>query len=140
MALFGIVARHGVPARATFFGDDKVDVREAPGKGRGVFATRAIECGELIELTAVLLFDARELELLNQTRLGDYLVHWPVDPVADECLPLGRICLANHSEEPNTEYHRDLDQGIIEWVALRRIESGEELTFKYHCVPWFPIR
>ncbi len=118
--------------------DSPLEIREVPGKGRGVFATQPIERGALIERTAVLAMPESELELVRQTQLSDYLFAWPLSDEIGEAIAFGRISLANHADVPNTEYRRHLNQGLMDWVALRPIAAGEELTIRYACPLWFP--
>ena len=96
-------------------------MREGP-RGRGVFATRAFEKGETVEVcpTVEISEGGGDLAdyLFESTNEGKFLV------------VLGFGMLYNHSAEPNVDYYQD-DGSTLEFVALRRIERGEELTISY---------
>ena len=47
--------------------------------GRGVFAARDIEAGEIIEICPVLVFPLSELPHMRQTMLDDYYFDWGED-------------------------------------------------------------
>lgn len=119
-----------------------IEIRESPGRGRGAFASRVIAEGEIIERAPVMTFSPAELELINQTRLTDYLFYWPPGPDGepeDEVMVLGLISMVNHSPQPNTTFVKHRDQNLVELVALRRIEAGEELVSRYRIEPWFDV-
>lgn len=104
-----------------------VVVRESPGKGRGVFATRAFERGEVVEVAPVIIVPADEHPALDDTVLSNYVFAWG-DAVA---VALGWGSLYNHAWEPNLEYRKRFAEHVIEFVAIRDIAAGEELTTNY---------
>jgi len=115
----------------------EVEIRTIDGKGRGVFAQRRFEKGEVIESDPVLVLPNDQYALLEQTTLKDYYFDWGEQACA---LPLGWSVVYNHSEHPNATTVRHLQEGFIEFVALRDIEPGEEITYRYACPPWFEVR
>ena len=116
-----------------------IEVKHSVGRGRGVFAATAIAKDSVIETSAVLPLDAREQELIAQTQVDDYLFSWddPDAPQCDQAVVLGRLSMANHGEQPNTVLRSRYAERLIDWVALRDIAAGEELTFRYRCELWF---
>ena len=54
-------------------------------------------------------------------------------------LVLGFGSLYNHSDSPNAVAIRQYDDMVIEFVAIRDIEPGEEITHRYHCPVWFKV-
>jgi SET domain-containing protein len=116
-----------------------IEIKHSLGRGRGVFAATAIPKDSIIETSAVLMLDAREQELIAQTQVDDYLFSWddPEAPQHDQAMVLGRLSMANHSEQPNTVVRRHYAERLMEWVAMRDIAAGEELTFRYRCELWF---
>ena len=54
-------------------------------------------------------------------------------------MPLGLGMLYNHSAAPNAVALRHLEQALVEFVALRDIQAGEEITHRYACPPWFEV-
>lgn len=109
-------------------------VRDVPGKGRGVFAGRNFAAGELIEREYVIILPDDQCELLEKTNLKDYYFAWGENSSA---IPLGFSLLYNHSEHPNAQTIRYLEQNIIEFIAIRDIQMGEEITYTYSCPLWF---
>jgi hypothetical protein len=96
-------------------------VRVGP-RGRGVFATRTFAEGETVEVcpTVEITQGGGDLAdyLFESTNDGYFLV------------VLGFGMLYNHSADPNIDYYQD-DSDTLDFVALRRIERGEELTISY---------
>ncbi|MFA4835435.1 MAG: SET domain-containing protein [Dehalococcoidia bacterium] len=112
-------------------------ISQVDGKGRGVFTKRRFAKGEVIELAHVIVLTEDPWELLNQTTMGDYYFSWGESACA---IALGFGSLYNHSDEPNSETVRYIDSATIEFVAIRDIEAGEEITHKYQCPVWFEVR
>jgi SET domain-containing protein len=121
---------------------DAVIIKRIKGKGRAVFARRAIAKGEVIESVPVLVMTADEYaEGLAQTPLKDYCFRWGTDKVA---LALGYGSLYNHSYRPNARYD-DVGRETKAFVAIRAIAQGEEITINYNGHPrskakvWFDV-
>lgn len=111
---------------------DAIEVRRSKGKGRGVFARRAIGEGEVIERVPILVVPAEELKRgADWTSLGPYCFLWSRHTVA---LALGYGSLYNHSYRPNARYD-DKGQRTKVFTALRDIEPGEEITVNYNGDP-----
>ena len=96
-------------------------------KGRGVFATRPIAQDELVEHAPVLVVPHDEQKLVHKTVLNDYVFGWG-DTIA---VALGYASLYNHSWDANVAYRKLLDEELVEFVARRDIDAGEELTTNY---------
>lgn len=117
-------------------------IRTVAGKGRGVFAQRLIQPGELVERAPVIVLPAKEWESLERTILFHYCYSWG----DTKALALGLGSLFNHAYQPNTLYTRNFDEQIIEYTARRLILPDEELTINYNGDPddadpvWFAVR
>ncbi len=109
---------------------DAVEVRRARGKGRGVFARRAIAEGEVMETCPVLVVSAGSIEDFT-AGIGGYVFEWGKGTLA---LALGFGSLYNHSYEPNARYE-DTGARTKLFVALRDIAAGEEITVNYNGDP-----
>ena len=96
-------------------------VREGP-RGRGVFATRTFAEGEVVEVCPTVEISE------GGGDLADYLFESTNDGMF--LVVLGFGMLYNHSAEPNLDYYQE-HASALEFVALRRIERGEELTISY---------
>lgn len=105
-----------------------LEIRHSPGRGRGVFATRAFARGEVIERAPVLVVPEDEHEHLVPTVLNSYVFGWGEGAVA-VCLGFGSIY--NHAWAPSVEYVKHLAESVIDFVALRDIAPGEELFVNY---------
>jgi uncharacterized protein len=118
-------------------------IGESGNRGRGLFATRPINCGELIEAAPVVVVPHAQVAQLDATILGDYYFVWG-DNKQDAAILLGRCSLCNHSYEPNARFVLVPAQRTIEFIALRAIAAGEEITTNYNGDPanrapiWFP--
>jgi SET domain-containing protein len=107
-----------------------VSVRDAGVMGRGVFAGRPIRKGGLVESCPVIFVTAADEERLTGTTLDRYLFAWGEGP-EQSCLVLGLGSLYNHSAAPNAVACRVEGQSRMEFIALRRIEAGEQILIDY---------
>jgi SET domain-containing protein len=118
---------------------DRLAVRSAAGKGRGVFAVRAIAPGELLETAPAIALGAADTDALVGLTLDAYYFAHPEDAEGG-LVALGLSTLVNHAESPNAEtaFTRDEAGGwTVTLRALRRIGAGEEITRRYACALWF---
>jgi SET domain-containing protein len=121
---------HSGPLRPS----DHVEVRSSPGRGRGVFATRFLAAGAMIELVPVIVIPEADRNLINPTILSHYYYRWGLDQ-RDAAIALGYASLYNHSFDPNAQYLKHPDQGTVEIIALRDIAAGAEITVNYNGDP-----
>ena len=106
----------------------------SPGKGRGIFASRRIQAGDVIEEAPVIVLPAAEIEHLERTVLQDYYFLWGADE-EDAAILLGLCSLCNHSYQPNAVFVPRPETHTIRFVALRDIAAGEEVTTNYNGNP-----
>lgn len=108
---------------------DCIEVKRSPGKGRGVFASRDIKRGEIIETVPLLLIPAKEIVGgIHNKWLGRYYYYWDKKTLA---VSLGYGSLYNHSFTPNANY-RFRGSSCLIYRALRKISKGEEILIDYH--------
>ncbi|MEM0913287.1 MAG: SET domain-containing protein [Planctomycetota bacterium] len=92
---------------------DIADVRDSPIHGKGLFAARTIDEGEVIgKIVGHLTTDD-----------GPYVL-WVTEELGMEVL--NDLRFINHSASPNAAY---FDDGEV--AALRTIQPGEEITHDY---------
>jgi len=106
-----------------------IEVKQVPGKGRGVFATVPIPEGSEVERVPVLVMPAEDV--LNGTTgalIQQYVFEWGRDTVA---LALGFGSMYNHSFTPNARYD-DVGRQTKVYTAVRDIQAGEEITINYN--------
>jgi hypothetical protein len=103
-------------------------VKRVKGKGRGVFAKRDIEEGQVIEMCPVLVFSKGEGRHLKKTNMHNYHFDWKKGGSA---LLLGFGSLYNHDDDPNAEMLHDMTKRVSDVIALRDIDAHEEITIDY---------
>ncbi|MEZ6124707.1 MAG: SET domain-containing protein [Planctomycetaceae bacterium] len=106
-----------------------IEVKQIPGKGRGVFATTFIPAGTIIEKVPMLVMPATETIFEDENNvLQHYVFEWGKGKIG---LALGYGSLYNHSFSPNARYD-DLSRSTKTYTALRDIPAGEEITINYN--------
>jgi len=117
------------PASKIYISKSKI-----PKAGRGVFAASPIKKGELIERCPVLVVKGGDVPRLKPTILKSYYFIWhkpkKIATKVGICLGFGSIY--NHSYEPNATYKKNLKEETIDFVAIRPIQRGEEITVNYN--------
>jgi hypothetical protein len=105
-----------------------------PSAGRGVFAARDYEPGEMIESCPVVVLGPRDLRLIEKTALDYYYFDWGDDQKgAGVVLGLGSIY--NHSFDPVATYEKHYLQRRMDIIARKRIVTGDEITINYNYDP-----
>jgi SET domain-containing protein len=107
----------------------KCQVKKSPIHGYGVFATRELLPGEIIE----------ECRLLQPALDDPALYDYYFDMQGERSLALGNGSLYNHSNEPNGTYMADKETLICTFTATRHIQAGEEILVSYGN-DWFSSR
>ncbi|MBK8558042.1 MAG: SET domain-containing protein-lysine N-methyltransferase [Lewinellaceae bacterium] len=102
--------------------------------GKGVFAARDIEAGEIVEICPVILFGKDQLPHVRQTVLDDYYFDWGDDETIF-AFALGYGSLYNHSYEPNAEYGMDFEAETIDIYCIKDIAAGGEILINYNGIP-----
>ncbi|MBD8900437.1 SET domain-containing protein-lysine N-methyltransferase [Rhodanobacter sp. DHG33] len=101
-------------------------------KGRGIFATRAILAGEIVEICPVVLVHADWEEMPKQVQR--IVFDWgrlTKGPCAS-CIALGWGSIYNHGNPANIRYSAEKDSLSMVFTAARDIALGEELTINYN--------
>ena len=101
-------------------------VNATADKGRGVFALRDISAGEVVIRSRPVRVCPERTRLTIQT---DFDVHVEVDEPG---------IFTNHSCDPNTGL-RNNELGAYDFVALRDIKQGEEITWDYETTEFILI-
>jgi len=120
-----------------------LEVRKTQNRGLGVFATQNFRLGDLIECARVLVVPRNEILIsLSNSVMRNYVFMW------GERLgvPTGYGPFYNHSYQPNAHHVKHLDLGQIEYIAIKNILAGEEITINYGGSPdctdsmWFDVQ
>ena len=110
--------------------NDRLEIRNDPQKGRGIFAGAPIAAGTLIEAAPVIIVPASQLKLLDQTILHDYYFEWDGAPGGEGsgAVALGLVALCNHSRRPRARVRRNLAQGTLDLGRAPADAPGDEVT------------
>ena len=101
-----------------------------PHGGRGVFASKVIKKGELIERCPYIDIPSHELDHITQSFLVTYIFFYGEDK-SRLLLVLGFGSMYNHSHFPNATYEINDDEGVMDFTATQDIKMDEEVTFDY---------
>lgn len=108
----------------------KVEVKDSPGKGLGVFATNYILAGEVIEECHLVTLPIPNGEPSDM--LIDYRFNWPQDSETQEqVIPFGNGCIYNHSDNNNAIWRDHPRYKAFQFVAVKDIYPGEEIYTYY---------
>jgi len=116
--------------------DEFVEVKKASGKkGKGAFARRFIRKDKIIEISHVIQIPNDEYERIKETILDNYTFIWDDPKNKGEfrmafAITIFQFC--NHSYDPNVIYQFDYEKETIEFITLKNIEEGQELTINYN--------
>ena len=101
-------------------------------RGRGVYATRDIEPGEVVEVCPVLFVPGSFGEL--STELQRAVFAWgPLTGGGDEyVVSLGYGGIYNHANPANLHYFADAQQRCLLFAAAVAIPSGAEMTINFN--------
>ena len=121
----------------------RMDVIE--GHGRGMFASRKFVKGELIERAPIVAINEKKWPNAAKTILSDYAFDWG-EKDEHAAIALGYISIYNHSYSPNAQLEQMLDELMMEIIAIKDIQEGEQITINYNGDPakqdplWFTQR
>ena len=107
-------------------------VTTIPGRGLGLTACSIIDPHTKIDDCFTWELPKRDIKHVTETVLnGNYFDH-PLNSQRG-LVAIGHISLINHDPEPNCEWRmvQVHDRWMIETWSIRRLSSGEELTFDY---------
>ncbi len=106
-------------------------VKNARGKGRGVFTTKAIKKGAIVEICPTVPLSIKDGKKVMETILGHYAFEWGKNG-REAAIALGYGSIYNHSATPNITYDHKEKKNQIVFTAIRNIRAGEELLSNYH--------
>ena len=112
------------PTQKVYLADSAIDNAD-----RGIFALQKISKDELIESCPIIFLTETDYSVVKQTSLLKY--YFLNEPENRSAIALGYGSLYNHSYEPNATYKKRLDEGFIDFYAIRNIEIDEEITVNY---------
>lgn len=110
--------------------NDYLFVSNAGHKGRGVFTSKLLKKGELIEICPVIEVSFKDHQGLIGNILENYTFVWNTKKKSAAIL-LGFGSLYNHTTNPNADYTKKLKEGVMVFKATKTIKKGEEITINY---------
>ena len=110
----------------------EAEIREVPGKGRGVFAKKKYERDELIERAPTFTCDVSLIEDLYRFNDGRTIFHdYVFCNMGIAHVGMGWSSIYNHSSDNSAHWKVFNDENTVEIRARRTIEPGEEITILY---------
>jgi uncharacterized protein len=106
-------------------------IADSSSRGRGVFSSEPLPVGTIIEIAPVIVMNAADRVLLDQTLLHDYIFLWGGDETQC-CIALGYASIYNHDYRSNAEYEMDFDAYTIRIKTVRKIKKWEEIFINYN--------
>lgn len=110
------------PSSKVYLSNSKI-----PNSGKGVFASKDIKEGEIIEIAPILILEFSDFIDTRWNLLFEYYF-WMDDYVA---LALGFASLYNHSKNANCKYELNRDNKTITFTAIKNIKKNCEIYFNY---------
>lgn len=111
-----------------------LEVKPTRKCGRGLFATRKIKKGEIVEISPVIELEAADSKY---TWLNCYVFGWTNDRT--HVLALGLGSLFNHSCRPNVTYNPVFSNQTLIFVASRDILKGHQCFINYGYDPKYGL-
>ena len=111
------------------------EIRLLPVKGRCVFAKQDFARDSVLERAPIIEIPQEDWQIIQKTCLHNYAFGWGPDQ-DQAAIALGWGSLFSHSYEPNAFYRKNLQEQMIEFIALRDIRAGEEITVNYSGHPY----
>ncbi len=109
-------------------------IASSPKRGRGVFTTKNLKEGTILETSPVIVLSEEERKAIEGTLLYHYIFEWGKDK-KKAAVALGYVSLYNHSYDANCEYEMDYGKKLMTIKTVRDIKKGEELYINYNAVP-----
>ncbi len=108
----------------------------SPEKGRGIFVTRDLPEGAIVEVSPVAIVPHEHgfPKSVEPTVLHHYLLYWTEEA---DAIGFGYLMLYNHAEHPTASFTTDYDSHCKIVRTRRAVKAGEELTIDYDMPLWF---
>lgn len=116
--------------RLAYSGKIYIDESTISGAGRGVFAAVDIKKGDIIERCPVIELPLQDAPGVNMSDLVNYIYYLGKNKER-LVLALGFGSIYNHSTTPNAIYIDVRKENVLEFMSLRIIKKGEEITVDY---------
>jgi len=112
------------------FISNKIEVKNSPINGMGVFAKAKINKGEVIENCHFTILNKKFSEL--DKKLQEYVFSWPKQEYgAKSAVVWGFGSIYNHSRQNNADWLTDEKNNLFTFFAIKDIFEGEEICTNY---------
>lgn len=108
-----------------------LEVKKAGAMGRGLFATKNIKKGTVIEQSPTIRLSPADDYFVDKTILQYYKYGTPNDYSGDSFMALGFGSLFNHSDDPNVDYWVRPEHQDVLFKAKKNLKKGEQLFIDY---------
>lgn len=107
--------------------DRPVAVGPSPLAGRGLFTTRAVAAGEVLDVAPVVRVPEAQRRHLDRTELSGHYWDWD----GDAAIAMGLISFTNHARPGNARWERDDDAATMALIATCDLPAGVEVLADY---------
>jgi SET domain-containing protein len=112
------------------FHSNKIEVKDSPIHGRGVFATSDIQAGEVLEECHFFTLGHTQTSA-NDVSLYQVVFCWPMGNKECHAVVLGYGTIYNHSDDNNATWDTDSGLRLYRFYATKEIKSGQEILTNY---------
>jgi SET domain-containing protein len=112
------------------FISNKIEVKDSPIEGKGVFAKENIKKGEIIENCHFTILEQKFPQI--DKKLQEYVFAWPKDLWGGKSVVVwGFGSIYNHSKNNNADWKTDEKNNLFTFFAIKDITIGEEICTNY---------
>jgi SET domain-containing protein len=111
---------------------NKVEVKESPIHGLGVFAIEEIKSGELIEECHLITLPLKQNQYLFFLCNYKFIYKHNNSDITEYVIPLGNGCIYNHSDNNNAYWKNHPTHKAFQFIASKDIMIGEEICTYYN--------
>ena len=108
---------------------DKIYVGESKISGRGVFAKKDIQSGEILEECHFIELNEKDFNKID-TVLKDYVFTFPFGN-KNNCVVFGLGSIYNHSLLPNAYWECDENKKLFRYITSKSIKKNDEIFINY---------
>jgi SET domain-containing protein len=108
----------------------KIEVKDSPIHGRGVFATSDIQAGEVLEECHFFILSHTHTAV-NDGCLYSMIFCWPMGNKECHAVVLGYGTIYNHADDNNATWETDRELRLYRFYATKEIKSGQEILTNY---------
>lgn len=112
------------------FHSNKIEVKDSPIHGRGIFATSDINAGEVLEECHFFTLSHTHTSA-NDGSLYQMVFCWPMGNKECHAVVLGCGSIYNHADDNNATWETDEYHRLYRFYATQHIKSGQEILLNY---------